>query len=130
VLARADAVVVTVPHTPATENLIDRAALAAMRPGAALVNIARGVVIDENALVDALRSGHVGFAALDVAQVEPLPASSPLWDLPNVLISPHSASTVTAENANITGIFCHNLRCWLDGRRSEMRNVLDAARMY
>jgi phosphoglycerate dehydrogenase-like enzyme len=129
-LARADAVVVTVPHTPATENLLDRAAFAAMRPGVALVNIARGAVVDEDALADALRSGHVAFAALDVARVEPLPAASPLWDMANVLISPHSASTVTAENARITDIFCHNLRCWLDGRHGEMRNVLDTARMY
>jgi phosphoglycerate dehydrogenase-like enzyme len=130
VLARADAVVITVPHTPATESLIDRAAIAAMKPGIALVNIARGVVVDEDALVDALRHGPIAFAALDVARVEPLPAASPLWDLPNVLISPHSASTVSAENANITAIFCHNLRCWLDGRTAEMRNVLDTARMY
>lgn len=129
-LARADAVVVTVPHTPATENLLDRAAFAAMRPGIALVNIARGAVVDEDALIDALRSGHVAFAALDVARVEPLPEASPLWDMANVLISPHSASTVTAENARITDIFCHNLRCWLDGRHAEMRNVLDTARMY
>jgi phosphoglycerate dehydrogenase-like enzyme len=129
-LATADAVVVTVPHTPATERLIDRAALAAMRPGVAFVNIARGQVIDEAALIEALRSGRVGFAALDVAEVEPLSAGSPLWDLPNVLISPHSASTVTAENAAITDIFVHNLRCWLDGRIDAMRNVLDKAQMY
>ena len=129
-LAMADAVVVTVPHTPATERLIDAAAFAAMRPGAAFINIARGQVVDETALIEALRSGHVGFAALDVATVEPLPAGSPLWDLPNVLISPHSASTVTAENAAITDIFVHNLRCWIDGRIDAMRNVLDKAQMY
>lgn len=129
-LARADAVVVTVPHTPSTENLLDAAAFAAFRPGAAFVNIARGQVIDEAALLAGLRSGHIGFAALDVARTEPLPADSPFWDLPNVLISPHSASTVTSENASITEIFAHNLRCWLDGRVGEMRNVLDRALMY
>jgi phosphoglycerate dehydrogenase-like enzyme len=130
VLARADAVVVTVPHTPQTEGMIDAAAFAAMRPGAAFVNIARGQVVDEGALIANLRSRHIGFAALDVATVEPLAADSPLWDLPNVLISPHSASTVTSENAKITAIFCHNLRAYLDGRRDDMINVLDKQRMY
>lgn len=129
-LRQADAVVVTVPHTPATEHLIDRAAFAAMPPGVAFVNIARGHVIDEAALVEALHSGRVGFAALDVATTEPLPAGSPLWDFPNVLISPHSASTVTTENRKITDIFVHNLRCWLDGRIDDMRNVLDKHMMY
>jgi phosphoglycerate dehydrogenase-like enzyme len=77
-----------------------------------------------------LRTGHFAFAALDVAMVEPLPADSPLWDMPNVLICPHSASTVTTENAKITDIFCENLRCYLDGRLSEMRNVLDKVLLY
>ena len=129
-LGRADAVVVTVPHTPATEHLLDAAAFAAMRPGAVFVNIARGQVVDEAALISSLRSGQLGFAALDVTAVEPLPQDSPLWDFPNVLISPHSASTVAAENARITGIFIENLRCWLDGRTGAMRNVLDQTLMY
>jgi phosphoglycerate dehydrogenase-like enzyme len=130
VLASADAVVVTVPHTPQTEGMIDRAAFAAMKPGVVFVNIARGQVIDEAALLDGLRGGRIGFAVLDVASTEPLPAESPFWDLPNVLISPHSASTVVGENAKIVEIFCWNLRCWLDGRLGEMRNVLDKERMY
>ncbi len=129
-LAAADAVVVTVPHTAATERLIGPAAFATMRPGIAFVNIARGHVIDEPALIEALRSGRIGFAALDVAETEPLPPNSPLWDFPNVLISPHSASTVTSENAGITDIFVHNLRCWLDGRIGTMRNVLDKTLLY
>ncbi len=130
VLSEADAVVVTVPHTNATDNMIDADAIAAMRPGVALVNIARGQIIDEAAMIAALRSNHIGFAALDVVQQEPLPPTSPLWDLPNVLISPHSASTVSAENERITEIFCHNLRCWLDGRLANMRNILDQGLMY
>ena len=130
VLAQAHAVVVTVPHTPETEEMIDAAAFAAMRPGAAFVNIARGQVVDEDAMIASLRSGRLGFAALDVARVEPLPPESPLWDMDNVLISPHSASTVCGENARIVEIFAHNLRCWLDGRRDDMRNVLDVGRMY
>jgi phosphoglycerate dehydrogenase-like enzyme len=129
-LGRADAVLLTVPHTPETERMIDAAAIAAMRPGAAFVNIARGQIVDEQALIAALRSGHVGFAALDVAEVEPLPPESPLWDMPNVLISPHSASTPPGENAQIVGIFLHNLRCWMDGRVDAMRNVLDKHQMY
>lgn len=129
-LPRADALVLTVPHTPQTERLIDAAALASLKPGAALVNIARGQIVDEPALIAALRSGQVGFAALDVAEVEPLPPDSPLWDLPNVLISPHSASTPPSENAGITDLFIHNLRCWLDGDRAGMRNVLDKTLMY
>ena len=129
-LASADAVVVTVPHTPETEGMIDRAAFAAMKSGVVFVNIARGQVIDEAALLDGLRSGRIGFAALDVATTEPLPPESPFWDLPNVLISPHSASTVVGENEKIVDIFRWNLRCWLDGRLGEMRNVLDRERMY
>lgn len=129
-LARADALVITVPHTKDTERLIDDAALRACKPGIAIVNIGRGVVIEEPALIDHLRSGQVGFAALDVTTVEPLAADSPLWDMPNVLISPHSASTVRGENAAITDIFLHNLRCWLDGRLGEMRNVLDKQLLY
>jgi phosphoglycerate dehydrogenase-like enzyme len=129
-LARADALVITVPNTPLTERCIDAAALAALPPGAALVNIGRGTVVDEDALIAALRSGHLGYAALDVARTEPLPPDSPLWDMPNVLISPHSASTVAGENGRIVDIFAANLRCWLDGRFGEMRNVLDKHRLY
>jgi phosphoglycerate dehydrogenase-like enzyme len=130
VLAASDAIVVAVPHTPATENMIDEAAFRAMKPGIAFVNIGRGQVVDEEALIGHLRSGHVGFACLDVTAVEPLPPESPLWDMPNVLISPHSASTVTTENNKITEIFCHNLRCFLDGRTKDMKNILDKRLMY
>lgn len=129
-LGQAHAIVVTVPHTPETERMIDAAAFAAMRPGCAFVNIGRGQVVDEAALIDNLRSGRVAFAALDVAMVEPLPADSPLWSMPNVLISPHSASTVAGENARITDIFCDNLRCYLEGRHGDMKNILDKKLMY
>ncbi len=129
-LARADAVVVTVPGLPSTTNMIDEAAIAAMPAGCALVNIGRGTVIDEAAMTWALRTGHLGFAALDVTAVEPLPPDSPLWDMPNVLISPHSASTVARENAKITAIFADNLRLFLQGRTGEMRNILDKQLLY
>jgi phosphoglycerate dehydrogenase-like enzyme len=129
-LAQADALVLSVPHTTETEGMIDEAALAALKPGGVLVNIARGRVVDQEAMIEALRSGRIGFAALDVFAAEPLPADSRLWDLPNVLISPHSSSTAESENEKITDIFCHNLSCYLQGRRGDMRNILDKARMY
>ncbi len=127
-LAEADVVVLIVPHTPATDQLIDAAALAAMKTGAYLINIARGAVVDENALIAALQSGHLGGAALDVFATEPLPPESPLWTMPNVLVSPHSASTSDRENARLTDLFCDNLRRYLAGE--PLRNVLDVARLY
>ena len=123
VLPKADAVVLIAPHTPETEGMIDAAALAAMKPGAVLINIARGQLVDESALAAALASGHLGGAALDVAAVEPLPTESPLWDLPNVFITAHSASTVDTENERLTDLFCDNLRRFLDG--APLRNVLE-----
>lgn len=115
VVGTVDAVVLACPLTPETAGLISAECLAAMRPGALLVNIARGQVVDEKALIEALRAERLGGAALDVAAIEPLPADSPLWELDNVLISPHSASTVREENRLITDLFCANLRRWLDG---------------
>ncbi|HJM89848.1 MAG TPA: D-2-hydroxyacid dehydrogenase [Dehalococcoidia bacterium] len=129
-LAETDALVLAVPDTPDTAGLMDRAAFAALKPGAVFVNVARGQVVDEVALIDALRTEQVAFAGLDVFAVEPLPAESPLWELPNVIISPHSASTVASENRKITEIFSHNLRCYVEGREGDMMNVLDKARLY
>ncbi|MCC6791231.1 MAG: D-2-hydroxyacid dehydrogenase [Thermomicrobiales bacterium] len=129
-LGQADAVVLCTPHTPETEGLIGEAEIAAMKPGVILINIARGLVIDEDAMIAALRSGQIGFAGLDVFRTEPLPADSPLWELPNVLINPHSASTAPSENRKITDIFCRNLRLFLDGRYDEMSPILDKQRLY
>lgn len=122
VLPTVDAVVLIAPHTHETEGMIGADAIAAMKPGAVLVNIARGQLVDEPALVAALASGHLGGAALDVAAVEPLPTDSPLWDLPNVLVTAHSASTVDKENVRLTDLFCDNLRRFLDG--APLRNIL------
>lgn len=127
-LAEADALVLACPHTSETEGLIGRAELALMKPGAILINIARGPVVDEPALIEALQEGHLGGAALDVVAKEPLPPQSPLWTLPNVLISPHSASTVTVENARLTDLFCDNLTRYLRG--DPLRNVFDRERLY
>ena len=90
-LAEADHVVVTVPETPRTRRLIDAAAFAAMKPGAMIYNVGRGGVIDPEALIAALDSGHLAGAGLDVTDPEPLPAASPLWDMPNVLITAHTS---------------------------------------
>jgi glyoxylate/hydroxypyruvate reductase len=128
VLPRMDALVLACPLTEATRLLIGAEELALLPRGAVLVNIARGPVVDEEALVDALRTGHLGGAFLDVFTVEPLPAGSPLWDMRNVVISPHSASTVAAENELITGLFTDNLRRWLAGQ--PLRNVYDRAAGY
>ncbi len=129
-LGETDVLVLSMPHTPDTERLMDRDAIAALKPGGILINIARGQVLDEAALIDALKTDHIALAALDVFDVEPLPKSSPLWDLPNVIISPHSASTVEQENAIITDIFCHNLRCYLHGNMDKMTNIIDKQKMY
>lgn len=129
-LGQADYVVLALPHTPQSERIIDARAFAAMKRGVVLINIARGQVVDEDAMICHLRSGHIAFAGLDVAMVEPLPESSPLWELPNVLISPHSASTAPSENNKIVDIFCRNLDAYLAGRPSDMINILDKQRRY
>lgn len=129
-LGMADVVVLCAPHTPETENIMDRAAFDALKPGVVFVNIGRGQLVDESALLDTLRDGTIRFAGLDVFRTEPLPPDSPFWDLPNVLINPHSASTSDRENGRIVDIFLHNLHCYVAGRTDEMRNVLDIERMY
>ena len=112
-LAQADVVALTCPLTPDTENLIDAAALAAMKPGAYLINVARGRVVDEPALIGALQEGRLAGAGLDVAWEEPLPAASPLWSLPGVLITPHSAGETRAYEDNVIDVLLENLeRLW------------------
>ncbi len=128
VLPHIDGIILACPLTSSTENLISAASFDVIKPGAVLVNIARGQVVDEEAMIRALTDGRLGGAALDVAAVEPLPAQSPLWELDNVLISPHSASTVAAENSLITEIFCQNLRRWLNNE--PLLNVYQPDRGY
>jgi len=108
--------------------MLGAAEFAAMSGGALFINIGRGSTVDEAALIAALQAGKLGGAALDVFEEEPLPAASPLWDMPNVLVSPHSASTSDRENERIIDLFCDNLRRFLDGR--PLRNVLDVERLY
>src|SRR5437870_3431081 len=95
---------------------------------AVLINIGRGALVDEDALIRALQQKRLAGAALDVFRVEPPPRDSPLWEMPNVIMSPHSASTVTQENARITDLFCDNLRRYLGGQ--PLRNVLDTTKLY
>ena len=128
VLGETDFLVLAAPHTPETEGIIGADEIAAMKRGAVLINIGRGQLVDESALIRALEMGRLAGAALDVFSAEPPPADSPLWDMPNVIISPHSASTVTQENARITELFCDNLRRYLSGR--PLRNVLDTEKLY
>jgi glyoxylate/hydroxypyruvate reductase len=127
-LPRAEYLVLTAPHTDETEQLLGAAELALLPQGAFFVNIGRGASVDEPALIAALRSGHLGGAALDVFAEEPLPPESPLWGLPNVMVSPHSGSTSDRENALITELFCQNLRRYLAGE--PLLNVLDTEALY
>ncbi len=127
-LTQAEYLVLCVPHTPKTEKMIGARQLALLPRGALLINIARGQVVDEPALIEALRSGHLRGAALDVFAEEPLPPTSPLWDMPNVLVSPHSASTSDRENSRITDLFCENLRRYL--AKEPLLNVLDPDKLY
>jgi phosphoglycerate dehydrogenase-like enzyme len=99
-----------------------------MKPSCVLINIARGTIVDEAALIDALRSGRLAGAALDVFAREPLPGDSPLWDMSNVLVTPHSMSTALDENQRLTDLFCDNLRRYLDDE--PLRNVVDKVRGY
>ncbi|MFL5927205.1 MAG: D-2-hydroxyacid dehydrogenase [Gaiellaceae bacterium] len=127
-VAEADAIVVTLPLTDETRGLIGREALAGIRDGAILVNVGRGAVVDEGALVDALTSGKLAGAALDVFAEEPLPASSPLWELENVILSPHTAALSLRENERIVELFADNLGRYLRG--DELRSRIRTSVYY
>jgi phosphoglycerate dehydrogenase-like enzyme len=129
-LGEADCLVICAPQTPETVDLLGPAEMAALKPGVVFVNIGRGTIVDDAALERGLRSGQIAFAALDVFREEPLPADSPFWELPNVLINPHSASTVDAENSKLTDIFIRNLGHYLAGEIEQMAPQLDKQRMY
>ncbi len=109
-LGEADVVALCLPITPATERIIDRAALAAIKPTAYLVNVARGGLVDEQALIEALRAGRLAGAGLDTTAVEPLPGDSPLWAMPNVLITPHVAPARDHVNEYMADFWCENIR--------------------
>jgi phosphoglycerate dehydrogenase-like enzyme len=127
-VAAADAIVLCLPGTDATRHLLGRDLLARVRPGVTVVNVGRGSTVDEPALVEALHDGRVGFAALDVFEHEPLPADSPLWDLPNVLVSPHAAAITDDEERLVAELFSANATRLLDGE--PLLNVVDTVEFY
>lgn len=124
-LAECDAVQLALPLTPATRRLVGEPELRAMKETAVLVNVGRGAVVDEAALVEALRAGRPRAAALDVFEAEPLPRESPLWSLPNVLISPHAADQVPGWLYEATLVFRRNLDRFLAGEPLENRADLE-----
>jgi phosphoglycerate dehydrogenase-like enzyme len=128
VVGQADYVVASLPLTARTRGSIDEAAFRAMKRGAIFVNVGRGKTVDEAALVRALREGWIGAAALDVFETEPLPATSPLWDMPNVLVSPHMGSDTKRYMARMTEVLYDNLVRYAEGR--PLRNVVDPNEGY
>lgn len=122
-LASADFVVLAAPLTDSTHGLFDAGMFAAMRPGARLVNVGRGELVSTDDLVDALRSGAVGGAALDVVDPEPLPPYHPLWDLPGVVITPHNSGDFFGWQDTLVDVFAENFRRWREG--SPLENVVD-----
>jgi phosphoglycerate dehydrogenase-like enzyme len=127
-LPRADHVCVTVPLTGGTRHLMDAPRIARLRAGAYVYNVSRGAVIDEAALVAALRSGRLAGAGLDVFEEEPLPTTSPLWDLPNVILTPHVSGVTPLYYQRTAVLFAENLERFLSGR--PLANRFDPARGY
>jgi phosphoglycerate dehydrogenase-like enzyme len=127
-LARSDVVVLSAPLTPDTQHLINETTLAAFKPGAFLVNIGRGKLIDDAAVVRALGDGRLGGAALDVFTREPLPADSPYWGLPNVIVTPHLSGSMEDYWTPLVALFAENLRRFAAGR--ELINVVDKKAGY
>jgi phosphoglycerate dehydrogenase-like enzyme len=127
-LAECDFVQVAVPSTRVNFHLIDEGALSAMRKTTVLINIARGDVVDEGALIRALQTKQIGGAALDVFEKEPLPADNPLWKLDNVIISPHIAGNTDHYNESAAEVFAQNLERYLTDQ--ELLNRVDRARGY
>jgi phosphoglycerate dehydrogenase-like enzyme len=127
-LAQSDVVVLAAPHTPETKRLIGRHELDRIKPGAFLINIARGKLIDDDAVIDALRDGRLGGAALDVFTQEPLDPSSPYWDLPNVIITPHVSGALQDYWTPLVALFSENLRRF--DRGQPLMNTVDKSAGY
>ncbi len=122
-LAEADYVIDTMPLTPQTRDVFDAAAFAAMKATSRFVNVGRGATVVEAALVDALASGGIAGAALDVFEEEPLAAESPLWDMENVIVCPHNSGDVEGWEADFAAVFYDNVRRYLGGE--PLRNIVD-----
>jgi phosphoglycerate dehydrogenase-like enzyme len=121
--AAADYVVMVLPSTPQTVRMVDSGAIGALKPTSRLVNVGRGSTLDQDALCTALRDGRIAGAALDVMSPEPLPADSPLWDVPNLIISPHMSGDHTGSQREIAGLFMRNLERFQRGE--PLLNVVD-----
>jgi phosphoglycerate dehydrogenase-like enzyme len=119
-LAQTDVLIMILPSTPATRGALDADTLAALPAHAWVVNVGRGDAVDEPALMDALRGGRIGGAALDVTSIEPLPADSPLWDTPNLIITPHAAG---GRPLGALDLLAENVNALLAGR--PLRNVVE-----
>jgi D-2-hydroxyacid dehydrogenase (NADP+) len=123
--ALADFLVVLVPQTEATRNLIDARVIAAMKPDAYVINVARGGVIDADALLAALRAGRLAGAALDVFAPEPMPADSPFWSMENVIVSPHTAGDAWEIYTLALPLMATNVQAMIDGRPDDLINVVN-----
>ncbi|MBV9702673.1 MAG: D-2-hydroxyacid dehydrogenase [Methylobacteriaceae bacterium] len=128
ILAEADFVLVCLPLTAATRGLIDKAAFAALKPGAVLIDVSRGGIVRQDALIETLSSGRLRGAALDVFEIEPLPADSPLWRMENVIVTPHSSSVYDGWERRAMEMFCDNAERWQRGEPLE--NIVDPHRGY
>ena len=127
-IGESDVVVLAAPLTPETEGMIDEAAIAAMKRDAWLINVARGRLVDDTALIRALRDNRIGGAALDTFRDEPLPPGSPYWDLPNVILTPHTAWSSARVLDRSIDLFCDNLLRF--SRGEPLRNVVDPSAGY
>lgn len=127
-LRQGDHVAICLPLTDATRSLIGEQALAEMKPGVHLINVARGGIVDEGALLPLLKSGQVGGATLDVFAAEPLPPDSPFWGLESVRVTPHSSSDIMGWEQRVIDLFRSNLERWRDG--APLQNVVESDRGY
>ena len=129
-LKASDYVVIALPLTEQTHSLIGKRELELMQPHSVLINVGRGPIVDEAALTEALQKKQIAGAGLDVFEVEPLSKDSPLWEMPNVIITPHSGGISPHASARIVDVFCHNLKLWLSDKKLEMINVVDMEAGY
>jgi phosphoglycerate dehydrogenase-like enzyme len=116
ILPRCQWLAIACPLTDETRRMIDAAALARLPAGAHVINVGRGEIVDEGALIAALANGRLGGAYLDVFEKEPLPPQSPLWDMPNVIVSPHNSWAAAGNDLRVLELFEHNFQAWLHGR--------------
>jgi len=120
----ADFLIVLVPLSERTRHMIDDGVLSAMKRGGIVINLARGPVVDEKALIKRLQDGTLGGAGLDVFEEEPPPDQSPLWDMPNVIITPRIGGMSDVFSKQILPIVTHNLTCFAEGRAADMINIV------